>query len=510
MSPRGRSMKTTLQYQLLRTARRHSMLRPGDVVGVAVSGGADSTALLLLLDELRADLGITLKVLHLNHRLRGVDSDVDEQCTRDLAAARHIEFLSQQVDVAAEARRRHWNLEDAARHSRYAFFEALVENKAVTRVAVAHTADDQAETLLARILRGTGPRGLAAIHPIRGAIVRPLLETRRQALREYLRARNQQWREDASNNDRTRDRARLRHDWLPHLERDFGPGVVERFAETARIANAEEDFWAAIVDDRITALAKRESQGITIAVADLLAPLPTIFGNATVEPRAHAASLALTRRIIVRLLEDAAAQRARFTSRHVESVMKLAAQGASNQRVHLPQGLTVIREFDQLCFSRPSAPARCDRDTRTERSSAPPADSNVQEYEYDVKLPVAASGPARVWVCETKTWFSLKLIDAPRMESETSIQGAALDADLLRTPLTLRNWRSGDAYRPSGRRRVRKLKEMFLRSRVPVRERLRWPVLTSDGRVAWVQGMPPAAEFAAGEKTRKYLVIVAE
>jgi tRNA(Ile)-lysidine synthase len=388
-----------------------------------------------------------------------------------------------------------------------------VQTKAVTRVAVAHTADDQAETLLARILRGSGPRGLAAIHPIRGAIVRPLLETRRQALRDYLRAKNQQWREDASNNDRTRDRARLRHDWLPHLERDFGPGVVERFAETARIASAEEDFWAAIVDARVATLGTRDSQEITIAVADLLAPLPTIFGSATAEPRAQAASLALTRRIILRLLEDAVAERARFTSRHVESVMKLAAEGASNQRVHLPQGLTVLREFDRLCFSRPSrpsAPARRDRDTRTERSSAAPADSNAQAYEYDVKLPVTASGRDRVWVCETKTWFSLKLIDAPRMESETSRQGGALDAELLRTPLILRNWRPGDAYRPSGRRSVRKLKEMFLRSRVPVRERSRWPVFTSAGRVAWVQGMPPAAEFAAGDKTRKYLVIDSE
>lgn len=373
-APATVGMKTTLQSQLLRTARGYSMLRPGDVVGVAVSGGADSTALLLLLDELRDDLGITLKVLHLNHQLRGADSDGDEQFARELAGARHLEFLSQQVDVPAEARRRHWNLEDAARRFRYAFFEGLVEGKAVTRVAVAHTADDQAETLLARILRGTGPRGLAAIHPIRGPIVRPLLETRREGLREYLHENNQKWREDATNNDRTRDRARLRHDWLPNLERDFGPGVVERLAETSRIAAAEESFWTAIVDDRVAALAKRDSKEITIAVTDLLAPLPTIFGKATVEPRVKAAALALTRRIIVRLLEEAAGKRARFTSRHVESVMKLAAEGASNQRVHLPQGLTVIREFDRLCFLRPSAPAPGDRRGRTQRSSAPTGD----------------------------------------------------------------------------------------------------------------------------------------
>jgi tRNA(Ile)-lysidine synthase len=503
-------MKTTVQSQLRRTVRRYSMLRPGDVVGVAVSGGADSTALLLLLDELRDDLGITLKVLHLNHCLRGADSDGDEQFARGLAGARHLEFLSQQVDVAAEARRQHWNIEDAGRRFRYAFFEGLVEKKAVTRVAVAHTADDQAETLLARVLRGTGPRGLAAIHPIRGAILRPLLETRRQALREYLRAKNQKWREDASNNDRTRDRARLRHDWMPHLERDFGPGVVERLAETSRIAAAEENFWTAMINDRVATLAKRDAREIIIAVSDLLGPLPTILGKATIEPGARASSFALSQRIIVRLLEEAAGERGRFTSRHIESVTKLAAEGASNQRVHLPQGLTVIRQFDRLCFLRPAAPAPSHRRGPAEGSSTVTGDLNVPAYEYDVKLPASSGVGGQVWVCETQTWFRLKLIDAPGMESETSNPGGVLDAELLRPPLILRNWRPGDAYRPRGRRSVRKLKEMFLRSRVPARDRLRWPVLTSAGRVAWVQGMPPAAEFAAREKTRKYLVIDAE
>jgi tRNA(Ile)-lysidine synthase len=503
-------MKTTLHSQLLRTVRRYSMFQPGDAVGVALSAGADSTALLLLLDELRQELGLTLKVLHLNHCLRGAESDSDEQFARELAGARHIEFFSRQVDIAAEARRRHWNLEDAARRFRYAFFESLVQEKVVSRVAVAHTSDDQAETLLARILRGTGPRGLAAIHPIRGAIVRPLLESRREALRDYLRAKNQNWREDASNNDRTRDRARLRHDWLPHLERDFGPGVVERLAETSRIAAAEENFWTAIVDQQVAALVERDSGEITVTVAALLSPMQAIFGKAPDEPRAKAGQLALTRRIVVRLLENTAGERARFTSRHVESVVKLASVGASNQRVHLPQGLTVLREFDGLCFSRSSAPAPRSRHGQAARSRAATSDSNRDGYEYDVKLPVSASVRGRVWVCETQTWFNLKLIDAPRMESETSNQGGALDAELLRTPLILRNWRPGDSYRPAGRRSIRKLKEMFLRSRVPARARLRWPVLTSDGRVAWVQGMPPAAEFAARENTRKYLVIDAE
>jgi tRNA(Ile)-lysidine synthetase-like protein len=283
--------------------------------------------------------------------------------------------------------------------------------------------------------------------------------------------------------------------------------VIERLAETARIAGAEENFWAAMVDERVATLAKVDGEEISIAVENLLAPLPAIFGKASDQERAKAGSLALTRRIVVRLLERAAGERVRFTAHHVERVVKLAAQGSSNQRVDLPQNLKATREFDRLCFSRAGAEFRGEQ---SDRSGAATAGPNGRGYAYDVNLPAIGQGGRQVWVCETQTCFNLKLIDAPRMESETSRQGEALDAELLCPPLILRNWRPGDAYRPNGRRSVRKLKEMFLRSRVPAKDRLRWPVLTCAGRVAWVQGMPPAAEFAAGEKTRKYLVIDAE
>ena len=141
------------------------MFQAGDRVGVGVSGGADSVALLLLLEELRDRLGIELAVLHFNHQLRGAESDADEEFVAALAAQRGMDFLAGRGDVAGAARDRGWNLEDAARRLRYAFFSSVVRAGRVTRVAVAHTADDQAETVLARLVRGTGPAGLAAIYP---------------------------------------------------------------------------------------------------------------------------------------------------------------------------------------------------------------------------------------------------------------------------------------------------------------------------------------------------------
>src|SRR5580700_1007968 len=176
----------SLSKRIYRAITEQGMFHAGERIGVAVSGGADSVALLRVLADLRQELGIGLAVLHFNHQLRGSESDDDEHFVASLAEGLGIELLSGRGDVAAAARERGWNLEDAARRLRYAFFSSVVAAGQVAKVAVAHTADDQAETVLARLVRGTGPSGLAAIYPVKGYVVRPLLETRRDALRAYL------------------------------------------------------------------------------------------------------------------------------------------------------------------------------------------------------------------------------------------------------------------------------------------------------------------------------------
>ena len=217
-----RSVKS-LENRVLETIRRGRMLVPGDRAGVAVSGGADSVALLRMLESLRDRLGITLIVVHFNHKLRESESDADARFVEALARTRGLECIGGCEDVAAAAAANKWNLEDAARRLRYAFFERMIAEGRATRVVVAHTADDQAETVLAHILRGTGPTGLAGIYPAVGSVVRPLLGERREDLREYLRQLGQDWREDSTNRDLSKQRARIREQLLPLLERDFSP-----------------------------------------------------------------------------------------------------------------------------------------------------------------------------------------------------------------------------------------------------------------------------------------------
>src|SRR4029077_5616480 len=240
---------------LLNTVRgaiqKLGLLRAGERVGVAVSGGADSVALLLLLAELRKQLGIVLSVVHFNHKLRGKDSDADEKFAGKLAEKYGFVFHAGRADIAAKAKSRKGNLEDTARRARYDFFARLVEDGRVDKVAVAHTADDQAETVLAHILRGTGLAGLGGIHPTVGHVVRPLLGERRAELRAYLRSKKQTWREDATNRDTTRMRARIRKKLLPILEKQFQSAVVQHLSSLADLARDDEAFLNMFAEARL-------------------------------------------------------------------------------------------------------------------------------------------------------------------------------------------------------------------------------------------------------------------
>jgi tRNA(Ile)-lysidine synthase len=479
------------------------MLTAGNRVGVAVSGGADSVALLRLLHRLRDDLGITLAVVHFDHALRGAESETDAAFVAELARVLGLEFLAAREDVGAEAARQGWNLEDAGRRLRYAFFERVIGEAQATHIAVAHTADDQAETLLAHVIRGTGPTGLAGIYPVAGAIVRPLLGTRREILREYLRANGQTWREDSTNRDLQRTRARIREQLLPVLERDFSGAIVEHLSELARLAREERNFWDALVEDRVRALARIDEEGIRIAVEALLGPLTLrtsrLENPAPAKGNEFGPWRVLTERLVRRLYEVVRGNRRELGADHVEQVIHLASGSSSGHHVELPGGIVVRRIFSELIFSRSQA---------IRQSCGNGTAKQVNAYQYVLNLPLC--GTATVSIPELGKCFRLKVIDWPVTESDTKRDANALDADLLRSPLILRNWRPGDAYRPRGRRHELKLKNMFLAGRVPSGARAAWPVLESGGRVIWAQGMPAAEDFRARENTRTGVVIEEE
>ena len=509
-------MRTRFEQSVLEAIREAATLRAGDRVGVAVSGGADSVALLRLLLTLRAELGITLAVAHLNHSLRGEESDADAEFVRELAHSTGVEFLVSKVDVGREAERNGWNLEDAARRLRYEFFQRLVAEKRVTRIAVAHTADDQAETVLARVIRGTGLTGLGGIYPEVRVVVRPLLGVRRRELREYLQSKGQTWREDSSNQDLRRTRARIRSQILPRLESEFSPQIVRRLNELARLAREEEVFWSALVQERYAGCVKRRAGGFELRIDEL-------FGGGSLEPNARTGQATgraalqarwrpLTERLIRRLYQEAQGEPRELSAQNVQQVIRLATESESGRRTELPGGVAVEREFGTLIFSASrtargaAGAAISDATVRSEDRTGTRGAANAYRYE----LTLQGTGTTSVSVPELGRCFRLKVIDWPLRESETKCSSEAIDADLLHAPLILRNWQPGDAYRPHGRRDARKLKEMFRTVRAPSRERCRWPVLECGGRVIWTRGMPPADEICASATTRTGVVIEEE
>ncbi len=493
-------MNAALRQRVLETIGRHDMVRPGDRIGLGVSGGADSVAMLQIFAELRAELGIAVVVLHFNHQLRGAEADEDERFVEALATELHLDCESGRADVAAEAQRHGWNLEDAARRLRYEFFERAAAARNLNRVAVAHTADDQAETVLSHLLRGTGLAGLAGIYPVAGPIIRPLLEVGRAELRKFLADLGQTWREDATNQDITRMRARIRHQLIPILQRDFDPAAVTRLARLASHARENETFWRALEDERFQAVTTREPSGaISLGIANLLSPLPqlvqpeTMAAGKTVQSSPPA--VALSRRLVRRIFVELRGSREQLTAGHVRSVLDLATQSQSSSKIDLP-GLRVERIFDRLVFTDAGEIAA--ETTRQNRN-----------FSYTVSRP-SPSEAASIVVTEIQRRFNLKLVDWPPAKRDTVTGRGALDFDRVRWPLVLRNWRPGDSYRPHGSRSVRKLKRLLLESRVPRQAREGWPVLTSGAEVIWASGYPVAEDFAPSPGTRTGLVIVEE
>ena len=254
-----------LALSVLAYVRKRDLLRPGDRVGVAVSGGADSVALLRILLELRHELGVVLSVVHLNHTLRGVESYADEQFVRELAKAHELQFFCESRDVKTCATEKKLSIETAARELRYEYFEEFLRKGEFSKLATAHTINDQAETVLLRLVRGTGFRGLGGIRPRLvvedmgeepcGAIVRcPCFSARRESVLNYLKELPQTWREDATNQDPKHTRNRIRRQLMPLLQQEFNSAVVERFADLAEVAYGEEEFWDNQCNDSLARL----------------------------------------------------------------------------------------------------------------------------------------------------------------------------------------------------------------------------------------------------------------
>ena len=426
---------------------RYSMVAPGDRVGVAISGGADSTFLLHALHRL---LDGPLTVLHVNHHLRGAESDADAAFVQNLARSLGLRFQSIDWKYNQES-----NLEQSARRARYGWFEQLTREGQLDRVATGHTKSDQAETVLFRLLRGTGPSGLAGVLPTtRAGVIRPLLGVQRQDIEHWLCGQGIAWREDSSNRDTALARNRIRHELLPELQQQWNPSIVEGLSQLAMLAADEEDYWREQMNSLLPALLVKKGDAWVAEVAGILALVP-----------------ALRRRVVRAMIEIAKGDLRQIDFSHIEGVLGLLTQtdGSGSGRIQIP-GLDVFRSLDWVRFAKPGL-------------------DNLENRNF--AIPLAVPGSAEL---PDGTKIVTELIDTKSVYTECRDD---IDWGKISTALILRNWRPGDRYQPFGCPGEEKLKIMFQQSRIPLWERRHWPIIWSGEALVWSRQFGVAAGFAA-------------
>jgi len=422
-----------------RFIRRHFLIAPGDRVLVAVSGGSDSLALLDLLHQLAAEWSLELEVAHLDHGMRS-GSGKDAEFVADLTTRLGLPLVTARVDVPALAREERGGLEATARAARRKFLQRTAEERGCRVIALGQQRDDQAETVLERLMRGSTAAGLAAMRPRSGLFIRPLLECSRQQLQDYLRGRGWSWCEDPSNLDPVFTRNRIRQQLLPHLA-SFNSRITERLAALADRCGIEEDYWEGVLADREARLATNlDDAGLQIPIAELVALHP-----------------ALRDRLLHRLLARVRGRRPGLLAVHVAAVARLLEDGLPQRQVHLP-GVVVLRRYDRLELRR-----------------RPPAAAG------DLQLQISAPGE---YPLPGGMTLGVELRPAPLGEGTWAVEFAAAATPW---PLTVRHFQPGDRIRLGGGGHHR-VKELLRAARLPSEVRAMLPLVAAD-ELLWVPGL---------------------
>ena len=469
------------------------MLDKTRAVVVAVSGGADSVALLDILVRLQsAENSFRLVVAHLNHMLRGDEATADAEFVRSLAESLGLPVAIETADVRQAASASGLGIEEMAREMRYSFLLETAREAQADSIATGHTMNDQAETLLMRLARGAGPRGLASMRavsavpafgtsvPASALLVRPLLCLTREEVEDYCRERGLTFRNDASNASLDYTRNRVRHEVIAALKQ-INPRVIEHISSAAEIIASEQEALDALTHSLLDqARQPQKAAPSAYRVAAFVEQPP-----------------ALRRRMIIEAIrrERGSKGRGEIESKHVTAVEGLLDEMMSGASLHLPGGLEAWREFDMLVFRhrRENEWAGCER-------AFDAACSRVEAGGMEITIDRGQPG-------------NLLQASVTQARSEARRSGrdwtvVVLDDRLLPETLVVRARRKGERARVCGQRKIKKLKNLMIDHKIPSSRRAVWPIVaTPDGRYIWSPGMPPAVEFAACDETLSLAIL---
>ena len=442
-----------------KTLKKYKMLTQGEKVILGVSGGADSIAMLYALNEL-VDYGLELIVAHLNHGIRGDEAKGDAEFVKETAKSLRLTFVYGEVDTLSFKEESQLSLEDAARTLRYKFFDQVLNKHYATKIATAHTLDDQAETVLMRLLRGSGSRGLSGIPPVSNSIVRPLIDTSRSEIEEYLRSKGVEWVEDSTNESPEFLRNRIRQDLLVELE-SYNPQIKETLSRTAEILRSEEEFI------RKEAL-KHFDDIFSPNKSELIGDLKYYR---SVEKPLRFSLLRLT-------IEKLNTSLKNISSTHIVSADDFLLSETASGEVELPQGTVIVKGYDTFLVTRKS--------------------ELELEFSYSIQSPGKWSFPE----------FSVSIeyiITDELAENDESV--AYFDPETVSFPIEVRNFKPGDRFSPLGMTTSKKLQDYFTDIKLPKFLRSRVPIFISKDEIMWLGGIRLDNRFKVTDKKKEVLMI---
>jgi len=442
-----------------KTLKKYGMLTQGEKLVLGVSGGADSIALLYALNEL-IDYGLELIVAHLNHGIREDAAKREADFVKETAKSLGLTFVYGEVDTLEYKEESGLSLEDAARTLRYKFFNQVLNKHYATKIATAHTLDDQAETVLMRLLRGSGSKGLSGIPPVSNSIVRPLIDTSRSEIEQYLSSKGVNWVEDPTNESMEFLRNRVRHDLLVELE-SYNPQIKETLSRTADILRSEDEF--------ITREALKHFENIfSTNKSELIGDLKH-YRNIE-----KAIRFSLLRLAIGKLNNSLK----NISSIHIISADDFLLSETASGEVELPQGTVMAKGYDSFLVTRKSELER--------------------EFSYTIQSEGKWSFP------EFEVELSILKTDTLD-ENDESV--AYFDPKTVEFPIEVRNFKPGDRFSPLGMMSSKKLQDYFTDIKLPKFLRSRVPIFTCSGEIMWLGGIRMDERFKVTDNKKEVLMM---
>lgn len=452
-------LQTTLKMldRVKKTLKKYKMLTQGEKVVLGVSGGADSIALLHSLNEL-IDYGLEIIVAHLNHGIRRDEAERDAEFVKDTVKTLGLTYVYGEVDTLQYKEQFQLSTEDAARQLRYKFFDQVLSKHHATKLATAHTLNDQAETVLMRLIRGSGSKGLSGIPPVSNNIIRPLIETSRNEIEEYLKSKGIDWVEDSSNESEEFLRNKVRQDLVPELE-NYNPQIKETLAKTADILRAQDKFIA------------KETQEYYY---DVFRPNKSELTGDLKKYRAIDKTLRFS--LLRTAVENLNNSLKNISSIHITSADDFLLSETASGEIELPEGTIIVKGYDGFLVTKK---------TELER-----------EFSYSIQSPGKWSFPEfEVEISSIQT----DTLD----ENDESV--AYFDPELVEFPIEVRNFKPGDRFSPLGMKSSKKLQDYFTDIKLPQFLRSRVPIFLSQGEIMWLGGIRIDNRFKVTDKAKDVL-----